>query len=246
MPSRAVAALCCSALLVLAGCLGGGASGYEMSEREQQLKERAVGAVPEVDSYRIDGEISVSVADRGSVSGSIDGVIDRADRRAKVTVDLRGAASVEATTYIVNDTAYVNAGNVWRTRDVSDRNLWDRNAQLERQRELFEAAAFELRGNTTVDGERVRKVRLHIPEGKYDEVRQLSQAGTTEGEVTDLTYTLYLDTETDRPRRVAVDMGMRVDGQKADASVTMTFSRFGENVSVTVPEEAETAAGVHG
>lgn len=246
MPSRAAATLCCSALLVLAGCLGGGASAYEMSEREQQLKERATGAVPAVDSYRVDGEISVSVADRGSVSGSIDGVIDRADRRAKVTVDLRGAASVEATTYIVNDTAYVNARNVWRTRDVADRNLWDRNAQLERQRELFEAAAFELRGNATVDGERVREVRLHVPEEKYDEVRELSQAGAADGEITDLTYTLYLDAETDRPRRVAVDMSMRVDGQDADASVTMTFSEFGENVSVTVPEEAETAVGASG
>jgi len=112
----------------------------------------------------------------------------------------------------------------------------------EREQQLTERAVGVV---SAVGGERVREVWLRVPEGEYDEVRGLSQADTGDAEVTGLADTLYLDSETDRPRRVAVDTSMWV-GQEAGASVAVTFGRFGENVSVTVPEEAETTVEVPG
>jgi hypothetical protein len=242
MPSTRIAALLLGTVLLLAGCLGG-ASGYEMSAREQQLKHETLGSLGSVDTYTIDGTVSVSGESR-SISGTVDGVVDRPDREARVRIALSGAASVETTTYIVGDTAYVNARGMWRRMNVSDRNVWDRNARLQQQREIFEAAQFELIGNDTVGGKPVRVVRIHVPDDRLDDLRRLAGTDNEGVRISEATYTASIDAETDRLRRMEADMRMNADGQTVDAAVTMTFDDFDEAVTIEVPEEATEGAAI--
>lgn len=223
--------------LLVAGCTDAGGV-YAMSDREQQLKQETIGSLESVDNYRVAGDLSVS-GDGRSIQGDIRGVIDRSERRARVEVDVSGATSLESTTYIVNDTAHVHTRNTWRTVDISDRNLWERNERLERQQEILEGAQFEVVGNDTVDGHPVRVVEIHVAKDKLDDLVSLAGAGdSSDVTITEATYTSYIDTETNRLRRVSVDMTMELDGERLDAAVTQTFSDFEENVTIEIPEQA--------
>jgi hypothetical protein len=234
--------LAVAAALVLAGCTGGGGGTEtrEMSQEAQTLQEHSVAAMQEADTYRVSMTMDLRTVE-ASMGIDAEGVLNRPERRMRMNMSLdtpRG--NVDASTYIVDETAYVKAGPTWRTRNVSERNLWDQNSQLERQRELMEAARLEIVGNDTVDGVPVRVVEFHIPDDKLDELTALAQqqAGTDEGSITDASYTAYLSTESDLMRKMEADFEMEIEGQTADATVTMRFSDFGTETDITVPEEA--------
>lgn len=197
-----------------------------------------------VDNYAFDMTMDMEM-EGASLTMDAKGVLNRPARRMRIdlAMDLP-SRSIETRTYIANDTAYVKVRSFWRTQNVSEKNLWNQNSQLQRQRELMKAARLEIVGNATVDGVPVRVVTFHIPEDKLDELTAMAQqsAGTSKGTITDASYTAYIATESDLMRKMEADFTMEIEGKTADASMTMRFHDFGLDTNITVPEEAKGGA----
>lgn len=231
------------AILVLPGCLGGGDA--QMSAEAKQLQSESTEAMQDVERYRFEMTTEVSLNDR-SVRIDANGIINRADRRARLDMSMSGPRSLEMVMYLVDDTAYARTGGRWIRQDVSDRGIWDQNAQLERQRKILAASSLEITGETTVDGESVHVVKADIPKDKLDELTSLArqQSGSSsDASITKATYTFYIDKESNLTRKVSADMKLKLNGKTADASVSMTFSDYGTNTSITVPAEARESTG---
>jgi outer membrane lipoprotein-sorting protein len=241
-PRSTIALLALVAALALAGCMGGGGTPTPepMSDEAQALQERSIDAMQDVDTYAFDMTMDMD-ADQGSVSMDAGGVVNRAEKRLRMALemDLPGQ-STDTEMYIDGDTAYVKVRSFWQTQDVTDRNLWDQNSQLQRQRELMEVAHLEIVGNDTVDGVPVRVVEFTIPDDKLDELTAMAQqqSNTDEGTITDASYTAYVGTEDDLMRRMEADFTIEIEDMTADASITMQFRDFGMDTNITVPEEA--------
>lgn len=199
-----------------------------------------------VDTYRF-GMSMTAEADQGSVSLEADGVLHRSRQRARMTMRMDGPGLSQAVTvYILNQTGYVNAGDRWVTRNVSDRNMWEQNSQLERQRELLANSALEITGNATVDGTEVYVVNVSVPEDMLDELTAMAQqqSGTMSGSITDAEYTAYIAKESKLTRQIEAAFEMDVEGQTVDADITMTFRDFGTATNITLPDAATEGPGV--
>jgi len=216
-----------------------------MSAEAQQLQNESVAAMQDVETYRFETSVDASTDDQ-SISLDADGLINRTARRAKL--DMRVSVGDEVTMYLVENTAYVKAGETgdWIVRDMSDRNMWDQQGRLERQQELLAASGLEITGNATVDGVPVHVAEVDVPQDKLDELTQLAQqqsGSSSDASISDATYTVYIATDSKLMRKVTVDMTIESDGQSADTSVSMRFFDFGTDATIEVPEEATQPSG---
>jgi outer membrane lipoprotein-sorting protein len=190
------------------------------------------------ETYAFDMSMSVEASDR-TISMDATGVADRPARKIRMDMSMSGVMSRDITTYLDNQTAYVNVDGRWRTQDISDRNVWDSRDQLARQRELLNASTVTLAGNDTVDGTPVRVLELTPDEGQLRELVE-QQTGSSLGDVSmsDVSFRYYVATDTDQVRKIEMDAEMSADGNSGSVSMTMRFSDFGSDVSVEIPEEA--------
>lgn len=226
----------------VAGCLGG-AGGDEMSEREKELKEQALAAMSGAETYNMTMEMRVE-ADGREVTLDATGTVDRPARKAHLdmSMDVMGR-HVDVQSYVINDTLYQHASNrpMWQRQDVSDENTWSEQDRLRKQRQLLDGATVSIVGHDTIDGHAVTVLRADLDGSSLQDL--VAQQGTDldGASIKDATYELAVDNETNRTRRVSVDMEMKRGGKSATASVTMTMRDYGTDVSIELPEEARDA-----
>lgn len=233
------------AVVALAGCSGGSATESPMSERAQELQNQSTAAMQDVDTYRFDMSMTAE-ADQGSLSMDADGVLHRPRQRARMTMTMDGPGlSQDVTVYIVNQTGYLNAGDRWLTRNVSERNMWEQNTQLQRQRELLANSTLSIAGNTTIDGADVYVVNVSVPEDMLDELTAMAQqqSGTMAGSITDAEYTAYIAKASKLTRKIEADFAIEIQGESVDAAITMSFRDFGTATNITVPDAATEEPG---
>ena len=236
--SRPALTIALLALVALAGCVGGG--GSEMSQEAQQLQNDSLAAMQDVNTYRF--EMTMDMSGGGtSLSLDADGILNRTSERARLDMSMSGPRSLDMVMYLISDTAYVNVDGRWTTQDVSEEGMWDQNSQLQRQQELLRAGTLRITGNDTIDGVPVRVVEVDIPDDKLDELTALAQqsSGTSQGEITDATYTVYIAKDSTLLRKTSVDMTIEVQGNSFDATVSMRFFDFGTDTAIAIPEEAK-------
>ncbi|MFB6071580.1 MAG: hypothetical protein ABEJ88_01280 [Halobacterium sp.] len=239
MQRRALSTVVVAALLVTAGCAGlGGDGGSDGGPADAgQVASDAREAMQSVQTYRMVMEMNVSASGR-TLSMRQRGVFNKTARRARLNMTVYGT---EGVAYLDNATMYVNVGGRWRVQDLSGRDPWTSGSGLARQRQLLETGSVNVTGTATVDG--VRTTVLTV-DPKASELKQLLSQGGTTGlssvSVQNATYRLYVANESDLPRKVELSMELTVQGQSADANVTITFSEYGEPVHVSIPEGAPT------
>lgn len=230
-------ALAALALLVLsAGCAGllGGDS-----EQARQLQQASLDAMDGVDTYAFEMTMTASAEGR-SVDVEATGVANRSGQRSMVTLTVdtpRGDQRVTA--YLVNGTAYAEAGGEWQTREVDLAQQRDRLRQIAA---VLNGSTVTLEGNTTIDGEPVSTLRLDVPQDKLDELSVLSQGAGSTGvadlEFTEFTYTLHVSREDHLPRKVELDATAQAGGQSVELTGTVRYSAFGQPQNITLPADA--------
>lgn len=230
-------ALAALALLVLsAGCAGllGGES-----EQARQLQQASLDAMDGVDTYEFEMTMTASAEGR-AVDVDATGVANRSAERSRVTLTVdtpRGDQRVTA--YLVDGTAYAEAGGEWRTRDI---DLAQQRDRLQQMAEILNASTVTFEGNTTVDGEPVSTLRLEVPQNRLDELSVLSQgtggAGVSDFEFTEVTYTLQVSREDHLPREVGIDATAQAGGQSVELTGTVRYDAFGQPQNITLPADA--------
>jgi len=251
MRQRPIAVALVGALLLVAGCIGGGGTATP-TDRDtptpdaspaEQLRYQAVTEMEgfETAEYELTTEVST---DQRAATISIDGVVDRTARKQymNVTVEGSGAASTDSETYVDGTTIYQRTMGGWRTQDISDRHVWN-NTQVGQSRAMLQAVSVSRAGNATVDGTRVRVLELEAEDmDAFREAvdRRLSRTGqsSTDGEITSFSAKAYVDPDTGYLLRMETDMSMRADGSTAQMSTTVTYSNINKPVSIEIPEAA--------
>lgn len=235
---RELVPLLAALLLVVpaSGCLGG--TGEDTSTEAQRVQSQALQSMQSADTYRFDLSMSVEF-DRGTATVDAGGVVDRPDRKLRMEMSTRGPGlSQDLTVYLDNQTMYAKIGEMWRTRYVSDRDVWDSRDHLARQQQLLDESTVTLAGNETVDGTTVRVLELEPDAEKLRQQveRQFGDMGDVSLE--DVTYRYYVGTESSQVHKIEMDATMSTGGDSGSVSMTLRFSDFGSDVSIRIPEEA--------
>lgn len=218
-------------LLITAGCSTTGST----TTYADRIQSESTTAMQSVDSYEFDMEMSLIVEDADeSLTMSADGVVNRSNRRMQFRASVAGQ-SVQS--YLVNETMYVTVDGETQTQDVSDRNIWEQNDRLARQKELLASADAMSTENVTRDGEAFIKLHIEPDEQQTKELAE-EQMGQSFGDVNveEVEYDVYIAKETKRMTEMDMRMEMSQDGQTVTAEMVMTFSDFGTETNIEPPE----------
>jgi hypothetical protein len=189
------------------------------------------------------------------------GAFDRTERAVRVTQRAsRRGVTVTETVYLTNASVYRHSeayeaqyGSAWVRSDLPNgtERVWDRLDTLRRQRLLLENATVSLNGTATVAGTETRVLAVDGNESAFEDLlaARLQQLGDNVSvTVSDVRFTYYVDAETDLPVRTVgvVNSSVTANGQTLHLheELRLTFSGYGDDVSVTLPENASTAVSL--
>lgn len=222
--------------VILAGCSVFGQD-HTREERAVSALADARDAVNQTDSYRYEGDLRVvATADGRSerIDVRVNGTVDAAQRRMHTTAERDGEAS-EA--YLVNRTSYRECDRMalWAVeeREADD---WSLLTPAARQLSPLESGSLYFNGTETVDGEETRLLVGEPTEKaltQYQERRSQPLFGGPS--IDDAEVRVWLDTESDRPRKTQVRFEVSEGGNSATATVTMWFDDYGTDAAVDVP-----------
>lgn len=241
MRYRSVTAIAFVLLLVGAsGCSALQSGGGQAAE----IRDQSTSAMQEVSSYNFTMDMSMQAQQGRTLDLSSTGTIDLENREMYMEMSFLGQ---DVTQYIVGNTQYIHVMDQWQQQDISDQNIWDQQNQLQQQRQIFESGEVSLEGNTTIDGEQVYEVSVQPdPSEVEDIVRQNQGQGAAQFSVEDVSYTIYVRHSDYLLKRVEADMTLSVRNQQADAQFTMTFSDYGIDPNIQVPQDAQDAPTMSG
>jgi hypothetical protein len=232
-PALHVAVAVC---VLLAGCSVLGQD-HTREERAVSALADARDAVNQTDSYRYEGELRVVATADGQTEqfdARVNGTVDAAQRRMHTTAERDGETS-EA--YLINRTSYRECDRMalWAVeeREADD---WSMLPPAARQLSPLESGSLYFNGTETVDGEETRLLVGEPTEAalrQYQERRSRSLFGGPSVDSAEIR--VWLDTETDRPRKTQVRFEVSEDGNSATATVTMRFDDYGTDAAVDVP-----------
>jgi outer membrane lipoprotein-sorting protein len=247
MRRTTVTVLCVVALLTTAGCAGLGGSGEPTTTdeltRAEQIRQDSTAAMRNADSYRVSLQMNLT-ANGQSLTMTNDAVYDREARLARMDMSLYGT---EARAYVDGSTMYVQTRGRWVVQNVSDRNIWESGNALANQREILASSNATVTGGDTVNGTAVTVLQVEPDPQKLKELVAQQQGRNFEGiTIEDATYQMYVANETDRLRKMGMEMTMQISGQTAEAQMTAHYYGYDEPVDVTIPEDAKAAGSDDG
>ncbi|MGB9986782.1 DUF6612 family protein [Salarchaeum japonicum] len=245
MHRRTVALVLLAGLVALSGCAGLTDSSptdttSNVDADADAVQADTLDAMTTVTSYEFSADLQ---QDLGNVQTDIDltGVVNTTAERMYQKSDAtatRGDQSTSATTksYIANDTAYIHSQGVWQTRPAPERT-WT-NTPVDRQVQFLTGAEVTVLNKTTVDG--VETYALSVqpdPERVAGYIENQSSVGG-DATVDSVSVTQYVAVDTHRIRKATLDMSATIQGQTIDQTLTITFSEYGTETDITVPDEA--------
>lgn len=235
-------------LTVMSGCLGVGGSGdSDGTTKAKKIQEEAIQNMGAINTYSF--EITAdAVTDEGEVHMNATGVTNRPDRRMRLEysfhleVEDSPPRDVEATSYVINDTMYVELQGNWRSRNISERNIWS-NDRLNRQKRILENAEVELQGNETINGVetyviKVEPDRQQLINVLENQPGQLPGSSVDPNDIESVTYRFYITHDTKLPKRVELDMTIESRGITVDETVVITVDDYNTETDIQLPEEA--------
>ena len=242
---RTVLLLSCIVLVSASGCLGfSGGEPTESDPRAERTQQQALATMPNVSTYEATMSMTVET-DEGSFYAETVGAANETSRRMSfdMTIELPDGDTQEATAYIVNQTRYSQRGGRWVADDVSDQQIWDHD-RLQQQRRLLEDATVTFEGNETVDGVQTYVVKSYPDDAAVKEVFRNSPndaASIDEVNIKEFSITHYIGHDEHHLRKVRLDMAIEQQGQTADLTMVVTFSRHNEPITIDLPAGVETS-----
>lgn len=246
-----LAALALSALLVTAGCLGFLQSGPSDPGAESVVEE-AVTAGDSVETYRVQNRLyaaDTSSGDRRVVRVTSDGVVDRPERRVRMTARVDGT---NRTVYVIGNTTHTECASPWsgwgtEVHDELDDD-WSGQDPLGRQLTLLAESPVTWAGNETLRG-----TAVHVVEARPSD-RTLTQFGEDRRPLIDpfgprirnATFKAWIARDTARVLQTRLAFDVRTKDAAVDARMTTTFSDHGADVDITLPAAATEDPWQHG
>ncbi|WP_436925900.1 hypothetical protein [Halosimplex amylolyticum] len=223
--------------VLLAGCSLLGPN-HTRDERAESALADAAAAINDTETYRFDGDVSVvaTVDDRTErVDVRTNGTVDAAARRMHGFAERDGEVYES---YLDNRTRYQECGGMFDRWAVDEQEAddWSTLTPAVRQLSLLESGSLYYNGTETVDG---RETTLLVGEPtaealtQYQERRSRSLFGGPNVENAEVR--VWLDAETNRPRKTRIRFEVSRGGNTATATTTMRFSDYGSAASVDVP-----------
>lgn len=209
-----------------------------------ELQSAALSSMAAVDSYVAETTMRVRTSARRNATVVVDGTsrVDVAERRMKVNQSVRVVSGTDNVTrrsvaYVVDDTRYRRVDGAWRSVG-SDDGTWNETHAIGAQRRLLEAANATRNGTATVDGEETVVLELSGGNETFASYFGDALADRDDGasfEVTAMTYRVYLDRETDRPRKIHLELTLEREGQSFEVWMTTHVRGYDDDVTVTLP-----------
>ncbi|QDX40039.1 hypothetical protein [Salarchaeum sp. JOR-1] len=247
MHRRTVALAFLAGLVALSGCAGITDSSPTDTTTDVDVSADAVqadtlAAMAAVTSYEFSADLQQDLGTLTtdiSLTGVVNLTAERMSQKTTVTAT-RGDRSNAATTetYVVDDTAYIRSQGVWQTRPVPERT-WN-NTPVDRQAQFLTDAAVTVLNKTTVAG--VETYALAVEPDPATVEAYIENRRSVRGDVTveSVSVTQYVAVDTHRIRTATLDMTATINGQTLDQTLTITFSEYGADTDITVPEAATT------
>lgn len=228
-------------LVVLAGCTGYFDDPPERDERAVTAVEDAREALDAVSSYRYEHDLHVeATGDRGTerIDVRATGAVNATTKRMNATVE--GAGETRES-YLLNRTSYqkcTELGDVWGVRNHSTEH-WRTLTPAYRQLSLLESGALHWEGSATIDG---RNVTVVVGEPTVAALQQYSEDRSRPlfggPEIHDVAMNVWLDTETGLPLRTTLRFSVGAGDSSGTARIETWYGRYGEPVTIHLPEEA--------
>jgi outer membrane lipoprotein-sorting protein len=242
---RTVLLVSCIVIVSASGCLG--LSGNEPTEsdpRAERVQERALATMANVSTYEATMSMTVET-DEGSFHAETVGAANETSRRMSfdMTIELPDGDTREATAYIVNQTRYSQRGGRWVAEDVSDQQIWNHD-RLQQQQRLLKDATVTFEGNETVDGVQTYVVKSYPDDAAVKKVFRNSPndaASLDEVSIKEFSITHYIGHDEHHLRKVRLDMTIEQQGETADLTMTVTFSRYNEPITIDLPAGVESS-----
>lgn len=225
----------------------------------EEVTADAIAAIEAVETYRVRTNQTVEVAAgiTQTTRATTNAAFDRSARefRANVTQSAMGrTASLDR--YFVNDTLYINSQQYVREYDsawvkqsfpTGGGAAWSALDTLARQRALLDNGSARLAGTERVAGTEAYVLRVDAPLSQFGGPGA-SVAQRESFSINDSTATFWIDTETLRPIRTAVEFTGEATIRGRTVGYTQTiesrYTGYGEPVTVELPPEADTAVPI--
>lgn len=241
MRTRALLTVAVTILVALSGCsalpvVGGDGGAGGPTGQVATIQDRSMDAAATVSTYEFRMNLTAST-DTRTVEGEAEGVVNRDTRRMRMELSLMGQDVLQ---YVDGDTMYQRTNGIWRTRNVSDRNLWEGGTVLQNQQELMESSNVQLDGTTTIDGTEVYVIRIDPSDQALRELlrQQSTTAQLSPSDIQEVHLTQYVRTDDHMPKGSHVELTASRNGQTVTVDVTYILENFGTDVSITIPAEA--------
>lgn len=229
--------------LVTAGC-SVFAPDHTREARAVAALDDATNATAAAQTYRFESAITVTATTDGRTERfdtDLTGAVDTGARemRTNATRDGQTRRSV-----LVNRTSYRECPPPWGGWAVEERDEetpWADHTPAVRQLSLLESGSLYWNGTRTLDGERVTVITGVPTEAALTEYQDDRRTRTFGGpSIEEPRLRAYLDTESGRLLRTALSFTVAGGDGTATATMSTTFSEYGDPVAVDVPEEAQT------
>lgn len=236
-----------AALLVTAGCQGlFGSSQPPSDDRAVEAVTQAQEATRDITSYRftVDGQVQIRENSRTeSIEITGKGVVNVEHRRANETIGTRGDTRVgfreTRMAYVDGYTLDVECSRLgWARYHLTESTRWLNYTSLGRQLTLLDRTNVYWNGTETLDGVEMAVVTAHPTEQQLEANQNLpTMSGVTQGgaNVQNATIRVWINTETDRIRKVQRELHVRGDGATAVATVTYRFGNYNDPTNITRP-----------
>lgn len=238
------------------------AAGYRrVSVEATAVKRDAMAAMRAVDTYRVwfeNGRTITTNRVTRTVDITSEGAFNRTARTLRVNQSVRGpAGTVDVRRYVTNRTLYERSpafvrpyDSKWVKTDLAANfsSRWELLDTLTRQRTLLNRSTVRVLGGTTVNGTDAYVLRADVNETAYTDLIRARIDPRSAVNVTNATFTYWVDAETGRPLRVVgtVNSTAVVNGQEVGIheAFRLRFTAYDEPVDVTLPPAAETAVAI--
>lgn len=255
-------------LVALAGCSGMGGSGTESPADTatpgddglpdtDTIVERTAATLEAVDSYESNSTLTSTIqVPNGEQTSNLttNARTNRETRRLMVTQTVTALGQeITSRTYLLKDTIYRNNprlaqqyGSEWVTVDASENQTqrWHRNDELMSHRVILENGSVTLAGTETIDGSEAYRL---VVDGDEDALEAFYGYENTPLEITNVSTTMWVDTDTDRILQVDGRINQSVTTQGTTRTTITEYDlRFTyTDVSITLPEAADSAVDLN-
>ncbi len=234
-------------LFLIAGCQGPyGQTGATSDPRAVEAVNQARQTSLNVTSYRytIDGHVKIT---RNSQARTIaltgEGIVNAERQRVNLTVRSRGDTRVghrhQRVAYVDNYTLDVACSRLgWARQNLSPSTNWFNYSPLGQQFVLLDRTNVYWNGTEMVNGVKTAVVIAHPTKQQLQTGGNLpTNVVSTEGgaSIKNATVRVWIDTETNRIRKLQREIHVRGNGATGIATLTYRFSDYNEPTNITRP-----------